>query len=130
MFGKTGKDHPVFGKTFSRSEETKVLMSKANKGENNPMFGKTGKDHPMFGKTYSHSEEAKAKISAFQASHTQKKSVKIQVTDLETNVTSSYTSIRKAAEVLGISHSGLSKRLKKTNSFIFKARYRIEKRNI
>ena len=108
------------------SEETKVKM----KGQNNPMFGKTGKDHPMFGKTYSHSEEAKAKISAFQASHTQKKSVKIQVTDLETNVTSSYTSIRKAAEVLGISHSGLSKRLKKTNSFIFKARYRIEKRNI
>jgi len=30
----------------NHSDETKKIISEANKGENNPMFGKTGKNHP------------------------------------------------------------------------------------
>lgn len=52
---------PEGGKTHS--EETKIQMSEAKKGKNNPLFGKTGKNHPMFGKGKPLSEETKAKMS-------------------------------------------------------------------
>jgi group I intron endonuclease len=46
---------------FIHSDESKVKMSEAKKGEKSQMFGKTGKNHPFFGKT--HTVESKAKIS-------------------------------------------------------------------
>ena len=39
---KKGEKHPMFGKT--RSDETKKKIGEAKKGENNPMFGKTLSD--------------------------------------------------------------------------------------
>jgi hypothetical protein len=55
-------------------------------------------------------------------------SVKIEVLDKETNVTSTFPSITKAAEALGVTKQALSKRFSgTTNSFVFKHRYRIEK---
>jgi group I intron endonuclease len=46
---------------FIHSENSKVKMSEAKKGEKSLMFGKTGKYHPFFGKT--HSIESIKKIS-------------------------------------------------------------------
>jgi len=43
------------------SEETLEKMSKANKGENNPMFGRKGKDNPRF--NTHHTDEACKKMS-------------------------------------------------------------------
>ena len=55
MFGKTGKNSPLFGKKYS--EESIAKRS----GENHPMFGKTGENHPAFGRK--HSDETRAKMS-------------------------------------------------------------------
>ena len=88
------------------------------KGQKNPMFGKTGENTPFFGKT--HSEESRIRNTRSQPSR-----IKIEVTDIETNTTATYDSINQAAEALGLERSGLSKRLKKTNSFIFKGRYQV-----
>ena len=52
MFGKTGKDSPLFGK--GRSEETKRKISESQRGKNNPFFGKK------------HSPESKKKMSKIQ----------------------------------------------------------------
>ena len=57
--GRTGKNHPFFGK--HHSEETKRKMSEAQKGESNPMYGRAGNKNPFFGKH--HSEESRKKIS-------------------------------------------------------------------
>jgi ribosome-binding protein aMBF1 (putative translation factor) len=51
----------------------------------------------------------------------------IKVLDKETNVPTNYTSIKKAAEALGASQPALSYRFQKTNSFILKGRYLVEK---
>ena len=73
MFGKKGKDHPLFG--VKRSEENCKKISETRKlkiasgeiainkkvGEKNPMFGKTGIDHPFYGKK--HSKETCDKLS-------------------------------------------------------------------
>lgn len=59
----SGKNNPMFGKTFS--EETRRKISESNKGkqskENHPFWGRKmiKEEHPMFGKN--HSEESKQK---------------------------------------------------------------------
>jgi hypothetical protein len=77
----------------------------------------------MIGKT--RSEETKAKMRA--APRAPRKGTSLEVLDLETNATSTFASISKAAEALGISKQALSKRFKTTNSFVLKGRYQIEK---
>lgn len=103
------------------TEETRAKMSEAQKGENHPMFGKTGKDNPRFGKT--HSVEAKAKISAFQATHTQSKSVKIQVTDIKTNISTTYHSMNAAARALNILQSIITRYISRNQKKPYKGRY-------
>lgn len=94
------------GKTHS--EETKVKMSEAKKGQKY-FLGKT------------HSEETKNKMSEARGTG-------IKVLDLETNEVSIFSSMKKAAEALGVTHPALSKRFGgTTNSFILKGRYQIEK---
>jgi hypothetical protein len=53
---------------------------------------KKGKNHPLFGKN--HTIEARAKMS-------EARGAVVEVLDKETNVTSTYVSISKAAEALG-----------------------------
>lgn len=93
---------------YKPSEETLIKMSEAKKGKKSAFFGKT------------HSEETKVKISEI-------KGTAIKVLDLKTNVSSTYISIRKAAEILGVTHKALSYHFKKSNSFVFKGRYLVEK---
>lgn len=45
---------------YQVSEETRLLMSEKNRGENNPMFGRRGQDSPWYGR--SHSQAAKDKL--------------------------------------------------------------------
>jgi group I intron endonuclease len=105
--------------------ETKAKISEALKGENHPLFGKTHskKSKAQMSEAHkgkNHSVETKAKISA-------KKGTSVKVLDFDTNETITYCSIPKAAEALGVRRQALSYHFKKTNSFIFKARYQIEK---
>ena len=108
------------------SEETKILISQAVKGINNPNFGKT------------HSEKTKALISAARLgkSHlsestkeklSENKGIAIRVLDLKTNETSVFPSIIKAAKAIGITQPALSFRFKTKSSFLVKKRYQVEK---
>jgi group I intron endonuclease len=92
----------------NHTDESKALMSEAKIGINHPMFGKNT------------SEQTRVKISEAKGSA-------IKVTDLETNVEENVFSIRKAAELLRVDHSNLSKRFKGSNCFILNGRYKIEK---
>lgn len=111
------------------TEETKKLLSLANKGMNNPNFGKT------------HSVETKALISLARLgksfiteSMKDKMSVNngtvIRVLDLNTNEISVYTSITRAAKAMGVTQPPLSRRLKETQGpIIVKKRFQVEKVN-
>jgi group I intron endonuclease len=90
------------------TEETLKKMSEVKKGEKNPSFGKN------------HLEETKAKLSAANGTA-------IKVFDKETNVTSYYTSMRKAAEAVGVGNSTLSYQFKKSSCICLKGRHLIEK---
>lgn len=73
------------------------------------------------------SEEAKAKISAFQASNPQAKSVKIEVQDLETGITTLYNSINEAARALNICPSRIVKYFVQNQKKGYKKRYIFQK---
>lgn len=85
------------------------------------MFGVLGENHPRFGKT--HSEETKSKMS-------ESSGTAVEVVDLETAIRSTYPSMFKAAEAMGVSRPALSKRFKETNCFILKGKYQVEKKEI
>jgi hypothetical protein len=74
------------------SGETLWKISASKKGENNPMFG--------YIKTQS--EETRAKNSASQPN-----SIKIEVLDLETNVTTTYPTISAAARALNLQRASI-----------------------
>ena len=115
-------------KHFTHSEETKSKISAALQGKTHSeetkgkmSLAKKGKK-PRLGKI--HSEETKNKIS-------EARGTKVKVLDLETNETSTFSSMKKAAEALGVTHPALSKRFGgTTNSFVLKGRYQIEKEKI
>ena len=133
---RKGENHPLFG--LSHSEETKDKISKALSGENSPLFGKSlseetkkkismakmgknytdkkGANNPMFGKI--HSDETIAKLGG----------VAIEVLDLETNITTIYSSTGKAAKAVGVSRPTISGHINKTNCFVLKGRYQIKKK--
>jgi group I intron endonuclease len=109
-----------------RSEKTRAKMSVANKGKNNPMFGKTlsavtrakisaslkGIPRPE------RPEVTRAKISASQPH-----SRKIEVLDIETNVTTTYPTIRAAARALNINQSSITKYFSRKQKKPYKGRY-------
>jgi group I intron endonuclease len=76
-----GKNHPNYGKTLS--DETKQIMSDTKKGEKNPMHGKP------------------------KPSGAGNSSQEIEVTDIKNNTTTSYDSIRAAARALNIRNSSI-----------------------
>jgi hypothetical protein len=93
------------------SEETRAKLSASMMGKNNPMFGKTGENHPSFGKT--RSEEARAKMSASKIGNSygknQPHAQKIEVTDLELDTKTTYSSIKAAARDLNLpSHNTIT----------------------
>jgi hypothetical protein len=78
---------------------------------------------------FKHSEETLAKMRGRKRSDetitrmvtAQPNVIPVEVTDLETNVTTSYDSLRRAGEVLGINHSTLRYYIK--NNKPYKGRY-------
>jgi hypothetical protein len=66
------------------------------------------------------------RASALSRSEDIRKGKAVKVLDKETNVTSTFPSISKAAEALGVTKQALSKRFGgTTNSFVLKGRYLI-----
>ena len=111
------------------TEQTKNLLSLANKGMNNPNLGKT------------HSAETKASISlarlgksflseSMKDKMSTDRGTALRVLDLNTNEVTIYTSITRAAKAMGATHPSISKRLKETEgSIIVKKRFQVEKVN-
>lgn len=71
----------------THTEEVKRLMSEDRKGENNPFFGKKHKPETI----------ERFKEIAFNRELLPVPGVEVEITDLETKITTVYTSIRKAA---------------------------------
>jgi len=98
MFGRTGENHPMFGRTGenhpgkSHSEETKVLISLANKGK-------------------IRSAETIAKISVAKGGGT------IYVYDSQGSLVNIFSSTRGAAEFFNCSHITIAKYVK--NNLLF-----------
>lgn len=119
----------IFAQGRKHTEKTKKLISLATKGVNNPNFGKT------------HTEETKTLISlarlgksilseSIKAKMSEQSGTALKVIDLNTNETSVYTSITKAAKAMNVTHPSLSRRLQNTQGyFIVKKRYQVEKVN-
>ena len=61
----------------AHSEETKLKMSLARKGDKHPMYGKRGELSPFFGKSLS--EETKLKISLAKKGKTRSKETKLKI---------------------------------------------------
>jgi group I intron endonuclease len=99
--GKMSEAHK--GKTLS--EETKTLMSEAKKGKNSPFSGKT------------HTEETKTKLSAALGQA-------VEVLDIQTNETSTYSSGRQAAKALGCDQKTVINYIKSQK--LWKGRFLIE----
>jgi group I intron endonuclease len=85
------------GKTYSEKTLIRMRMSEA--------VSKKGENHPLFGKT--RSEETKTKISEALKGKAQHNSIKILVTDLETNVSTAYESMSQEARALNIQKSSI-----------------------
>lgn len=84
------------------SEETKQFMSESRKGVNNPFYGKT------------HSEKSLAllRVAAKNRKKLPVPGIEVEITDLETNITTTYESIRKAASAINSDIKSLSRREK------------------
>ena len=116
-----------YAKGRKHTEQSKNLLSLANKGINHPNFGKTqSKETKAFislarlGKNFL-SESARDKMS-------ESTGTALRVLDLKTNETSVYTSITRAAKAMGVTQPPLSRRVKNTQgSFIVKKRYQFER---
>lgn len=77
-------------------------MSESRRGENNPFYGKK------------HNEETLSGIRAAAANRikTPVPGIEVEITDLETKLTTTYESIRKAAVAIGSDIKSLSRREK------------------
>ena len=104
------------------SDETKQILSDANKGEKNPMFGRN------------HNEETKTKISEALAGKPKPKpegsgkaSQQIEVTDIKNNITTSYDSINKAAGALNINQTVIVNYFSRNQTKPYKGKYTFKK---
>ena len=84
------------------NEEVKKLMSESRKGVNNNFFGKK------------HTEESidLIRAAAFKRTKLSKPGIEVEITDLETKLTTTYESIRKAAKDINSDIKSLSRREK------------------
>lgn len=85
-----------------RSEEVKLAMSESRKGENNSFYGKK------------HTKETISLLKAAAANRekTPVPGIEVEITDLETKITTTYESIRKAAKAIGSDIKSISRREK------------------
>lgn len=86
----------------THTNEVRQLMRESRIGVNNPFYGKK------------HSEEAIASLRLAGRSRTQPAvpGIEVEITDIETNITTTYASIRKAADAINSDIKSLSRREK------------------
>jgi len=95
----------------THSDDTKIIMSDASKGEKNPMFGKN------------HSDKTRENISLSMPNN-----IKIEVTDIKNNTTISYDSIRAAARALNLpNHNTIIKYIRRNQQKPYKGQYTFKK---
>jgi len=70
-----------------------------------------------------HSEATRANLLALNLGIRQKKCVKIQVTDLETNIKTDYYSMGEAAKALDVHRGTISQYISKKQQTPYKGRY-------
>ena len=76
------------------------------------------------------SEETRKKIGQAQIGNTKRWGVgvgRVEVIDLETKESFTFSSRAKAGEMLGVSEQSISQRFKKSDSYIFRGRYEVRK---
>jgi group I intron endonuclease len=73
------------------TEEVKELMSKSRTGENNPFYGKKHSDDSL----------ALIKDAASKRTKLPVPGLEVEITNIETKITTVYPSVRKAAEAIG-----------------------------
>lgn len=76
----------------------------------------------MFATTFSHSEETKARLSLSRSDN-----IKVSVTDLETNISTTYNSLGAAARALNILQSSITIYFNRSQKKPYKGRYIFEK---
>nr|QID02852.1 GIY-YIG endonuclease [Orbilia oligospora] len=119
------------------SGEARKILSAAMKGENNPIFGKTHSEETrakqsaaMKGRT--HSAETRKKISETKKGIARpekagKPAQKIEVFDIENNITTIYDSMHEAARETNIKYSVISMFIKNNQKKPYKGRYSFKK---
>lgn len=112
---------------YKWTEERKNLLSLANKGISNPNFGKT---HSA--ETIASIRSARSGKSFLSNSMKDKMSLDsgtaVRVLDLNTNETSVYTSLTRAAKAMGVTRPPLARRLKETQgTIIVNKRFQVER---
>jgi group I intron endonuclease len=111
---KKGENHPNFGKTLN--DETKTKISDTAKKIDNSGWFKTGHQPANKGKTLSNN--TKQKISDAMST-----SIKIEVTDITNNITTSYNSINEAARALNIHKSVIDNYFRRNQQKPYKGQY-------
>jgi group I intron endonuclease len=97
------------------SERARKAMSNNRKGINNSFFGKT------------HTEENRAKMRAIALMRTKshRPAVRVEITDTVTGKTVVYSSMKKAAEALGVNRTTFNSRKHRDTLKLYKNRYRV-----
>lgn len=90
------------------TEETKLKMSESAKGR----FKREGKQGPFEGKKHSEKSIDLLRTIALNRAKPHKAGVEVEITDLETKLTVTYESIRKAAKAINSDIKSLSRREK------------------
>lgn len=141
IYGKSGENHPMFGKHFSEDSKRKLSIALKGKmsGENNPMFGKHHTDEVKkkiseINKGRKHTDEAKKKMSEARKGKKQSDEHKRKRAEaafkeviqysLDGELVRIWKSIKEAANELGISGANISNccrgRLKSVGGYIWK----------
>jgi group I intron endonuclease len=113
----------------NQSEESRVKISASMKGIPKSDEAKAKMSAAKLGSKKS--EETRAKMSASKKGNTYAKnhpnSIKIEVMDLETNISTVYNSIREAARALNCTHGSLRLNINSKRQFPYKGRYALKR---
>lgn len=94
----------IAGLGRKHTEGVRLAMSESRKGKNNPFF--------TLGKTHSDQSLALIKAAANNRIKSAVPGLEVEITDLETKLTTTYESIRKAAVAIGSDIKSISRREK------------------
>ena len=102
------------GQVFD-SEMARKAMSNNRKGKNNSFYGKN------------HTQENRAKMKAVALLRTKshRPTIRVEITDIFTGKKEMYSSMKKAAEALGVNRSTINSRKHRNTTKLYKNRYSV-----